>query len=89
MSDYEKTLDIIFGRWKSQILYAGVKLGIFDCVTSVPKNATYIAKELKLDFALTYRLLRALASMGLLKQELHDFSITTQGELLRRITPKH
>ena len=89
MSGYEKTLDIIFGRWKSQILYAGVKLGIFDCVTSVPKNATYIAKELKLDFALTYRLLRALASMGLLKQELnHDFSITTQGELLRKDHPQ-
>jgi len=32
MSDtnYEKTADIIFGRWKSQILYAGVRLGIFD-----------------------------------------------------------
>jgi hypothetical protein len=89
MSDYEKTLDIIFGRWKSQILYAGVKLGIFDCVTSVPKNATYIANELKLDFALTYRLLRALASLGLLRQELnHDFSITTQGELLRKDHPQ-
>ena len=89
MSDYEKTLDIIFGRWRSQILYAGVKLGIFDCVTSVPKNATYIANELKLDCALTYRLLRALASLGLLRQELnHDFSITTQGELLRKDHPE-
>jgi hypothetical protein len=89
MSDYEKTLDIIFGRWKSQILYAGVKLGIFDWVTSVPKNATYIARELKLDFALTYRLLRALASLGLLRQELnHDFSITTQGELLQKDHPQ-
>jgi hypothetical protein len=89
MSDYEKTLDIIFGRWRSQILYAGVKLGIFDCVTSVPKNATYIANELKLDCALTYRLSRALASLGLLRQELnHDFSITTQGELLRKDHPQ-
>ena len=89
MSDYEKTLDIIFGRWRSQILYAGVKLGIFDCVTSVPKNATYIANELKLDYALTYRLLRALASLGLLRQELnHDFSITAQGELLRKDHPQ-
>ena len=40
MSGNEKTLDIIFGRWKSQILYAGVKLGVFDCVNSVPKNAS-------------------------------------------------
>lgn len=29
MTDREKTLDIIFGRWRSQILYAGVKLGVF------------------------------------------------------------
>jgi hypothetical protein len=39
MSDHEKTLDIIFGRWRSQILYVRGKLGVFDCVTSIPKNA--------------------------------------------------
>jgi hypothetical protein len=50
MIDYEKTLDIIFGRWKSQTLYAGVKLGVFDCVTSDPKKTSDIAKQLNLDF---------------------------------------
>lgn len=69
MSDFEKTLDIIIGRWRSQILYAGVKVGIFDCVTSTPKSASDIAKELDLDHALTYRLLRALASIGLLNED--------------------
>ncbi len=49
MSKYEKTLDMIFGRWRSQVLYVGVKLGVFDCVTSNPKNASDIAKELNLD----------------------------------------
>jgi hypothetical protein len=53
MSDdnyYEKTVDIIFGRWKSQILYTGVKLGVFDCVTSSDvKSTAYIADELDLD----------------------------------------
>ena len=38
MTDYEKILDIIFGRWRSQILYAGVKIGVFDCVKSLPKG---------------------------------------------------
>ena len=46
MSEHEKTFDIIFGRWRSQILYAGVKLGEFDCVNSVPKNASEIARRL-------------------------------------------
>ena len=60
MSDYEKTLEIIFSRWRSQILYAAVKLGVFDCLTSDPRNTSDIAKQLDLDFELTYRLLRAL-----------------------------
>jgi hypothetical protein len=30
MSDYERAVDTMLGRWKSQILYAGVKLGIFE-----------------------------------------------------------
>jgi hypothetical protein len=38
MSDHEKTLDIIFGRWRSQILYAGVKLGVFDYVIQFLKT---------------------------------------------------
>ena len=48
MSEYEKTLDIIFGRWRSQILHAGVRLGVFDCVASDPKNISDIANELGL-----------------------------------------
>ena len=85
MLDYEKTLDIIFGRWKSQILYTGVKLGVFDCVTSDPKKTSNIAKQLNLDFVLTYRLLRALGSLGFLKEEDdHRFSISSQGKLLQK-----
>jgi O-methyltransferase domain/Dimerisation domain len=89
MSDFEKTIDIIFGRWKSQILYAGVKLGVFDCVTSSPKLASDIAKELGLDQVMTYRLLRALGSIGLLKEgQNHAFSITPQGQVLRSDHPQ-
>ncbi|MDQ3848381.1 MAG: acetylserotonin O-methyltransferase [Thermoproteota archaeon] len=84
MSDHEKVIEIIFGRWKSQILYAGVKLGIFDHVNSLPpRSADDIARDLSLDPALTYRLLRALGSMGLLRQDYHNqFSLTSMGELL-------
>jgi|ERR1041385_2430184 len=85
----EKTLDTVFGRWRSQILYTGVKLGVFDCIASYPKNASDIAKELGLDSALTYRLLRALSSMGFLREERnHEFSITDQGELFRKDHPQ-
>lgn len=89
MSDLEKVTDIIFGRWRSQILYAGVKLGVFDIVSSEPMSHVEIAKELAIDPALSYRLLRALASIGLLKED-HDrcFSITSMGKLLRSDDPQ-
>jgi predicted transcriptional regulator len=89
MSDYEKTLDLIIGRWRSQILYAGVKLGVFEYVSSQPKNASEIAKVLNLDYNLAYRLLRALGSLGLLREGVNrDFTITQQGEFLRKDNPK-
>lgn len=89
MSEYLKTIDIIFGRWRSQILYVGVKLGVFDCITSHPKDTSDIANELGLNPELTYRLLRALGSMGFLKEELNSkFSMTTQGEFLQEAHPQ-
>ncbi|MGC2441658.1 MAG: methyltransferase dimerization domain-containing protein, partial [Nitrososphaeraceae archaeon] len=89
MTDHEKTLDIIFGRWRSQILYAGVKLGVFDCINSFPKNVSEIAKQLNLDYSLAYRLLRALGSLGLLREDVNrNFSITAKGELLGKDHPQ-
>ena len=44
-----KVLDLIFGRRRSQILYAAVKLGIFDALNNGPKTSTVIAHELGLD----------------------------------------
>jgi Dimerisation domain len=54
--------ELIFGRWRSQILYAGVKLGVFDALGDGSKTSSDIAEVLGLDSALTYRLLRAFAS---------------------------
>jgi hypothetical protein len=89
MSDYEKAVDTILGRWKSQILYSGVKLGIFESVSTVPKHTSEIAQELGLDSSLSYRLLRALASIGFLNEgEDQRFSITPMGELVRKDHPQ-
>ena len=89
MSEYEKLTDVIFGRWKSQILYAGVKLGVFDIADSEPMSESEIARELGLNPALLYRLLRALASIGLLKENHgRHFSITSMGKLLRSDHPQ-
>ena len=84
-----KLLDLIFGRWRSQILYAGVKLGIFDALCNGPKTATAIAHELGLDSELGYRLLRALGSLDLLLEDTgRTFSLTEAGDLLRSDHPQ-
>jgi ubiquinone/menaquinone biosynthesis C-methylase UbiE len=90
MSDPQpKVLDLIFGRWRSQILYAGVKLGVFDALRNGPNKATAIAHELGLEPHLTYRLLRALGSLDLLSEDTEQtFSLTEAGELLRADHPQ-
>lgn len=76
----DKVIDLIFGRWRSQILYAGVRLGVFEALREGTKDAASITKELKLDMELGYRLLRALGALGLLwEQEGRRFSLTEAG----------
>lgn len=86
---HQSVMDILFGRWRSQILYAGVKLGVFDALRTAPKTADDVASELQLDAPHTYRLLRALASLGLLNEDRNrSFSLTASGEFLRADHPQ-
>jgi predicted transcriptional regulator len=80
-----QVIDLIFGRWRSHILYTRVKLGVFDALASVPKNAARVASELGVDADMLYRLMRALGSLELLHEDNNrTFSLTPMGELLRR-----
>ncbi len=90
MSDPQaNVLDLIFGRWRSQILYAGVKLGIFDALSREPTAEESIARQLGLDPAMSYRLLRALGSLGLVAEHRgRRFSLTETGGLLRSDHPQ-
>ncbi|MBN3818589.1 hydroxyneurosporene methyltransferase [Paraburkholderia sp. Se-20369] len=82
-------VDTLFGRWRSRILYAGTRLGVFDAVTAhthVP--AATLAATLNVDAPLLYRLLRALASIGLLDEDAQrGFRATASGELLHADAP--
>jgi predicted transcriptional regulator len=85
----EHVKDLIFGRWRSQILYAGVELGVFEAVGDDPLSITEIADQLGIDETLGYRLLRALASIGLLTEaEDRRFALTEEGELLQADHPQ-
>ena len=84
-----KVIDLIFGRWRSQILYAGVKLGVFDALASSPKSVVSVASALDVDAGTLYRLMRALGSLDLLHEDTNrTFSLTPMGELLCRDHPR-
>lgn len=84
-----RVLDLIFARWRSQTLYAGVELGVFEVVGDYPKHAVEITDRIDIDRDLGYRLLRALGSLGLL-EETSDrrFSLTSAGEFLKEDHPE-
>ena len=83
-------VDLIFGRWRSQILYAGAALGVFDHLTlDNDASAQGIADAVGADPVFLYRLLRALATIGLLTEnEAKAFRLTAAGVLLRADHPQ-
>jgi hypothetical protein len=88
--DVPAVADLILGRWRSQILHAGVELGVFE---QLPDGATHsaatLAGEIGADPALLYRLLRALASIGLLYEDAERrFAIAPGGRILRSDHPQ-
>ena len=86
----DQIMELIFGRWRSQILSAGTELSIFDHLDKThAKKPETLADELGVDAALLYRLLRAQAAIGLLVEDSsHSFALTEMGDLLRSAHPQ-
>ena len=81
-SSLQDALDLMTGRWRSQILHAGVKLGLFDAIGATTQTSDQLAESLALNPSNTYRLLRALSSIGLLEERPdRSFSVTATGSL--------
>jgi hypothetical protein len=89
-SSADQVRELILGRWKSQILYAGIELGVFDHLDMIGgKSAETLAAKLGVDPTLLYRLLRAEATIGLLEEDRSgSFVLTEKGELLRSDHPQ-
>jgi O-methyltransferase domain/Dimerisation domain len=77
-------LEIAQGAWLSQAMYVATKLRIADALASGPQSADDVAREVGSDPAGTFRLMRALASNGILKQRRDGrFALTRVGKELR------
>ena len=76
-------LQIISNFWMSRALYVVAKLGIPDLLKSGPKTTEELAESTEMHAPSLYRLLRALASVGIVKSENdRGFSLTPLSELL-------
>jgi len=90
MPDAQQTLlELFYGRWRSQTVYAGVKLGVFEAIGTEFVRFDHVARELGIDAALGYRLLRALAALELLRErDDKSFSAAPAAQLLRADHPQ-
>lgn len=81
-------LQMIMGYWVSQSIFAAAKLGIADQLREQPKHYTDLAASTEAHAPSLFRLLRALASVGLLLEtESGVFQLTPLGEILRSDVP--
>ena len=75
-------LQIISGFWVSRAVYVVAKLGIPDLLKSGPKTADELADTTQTHASSLYRVLRALASVGVLSCTDNRFALTPVSELL-------
>jgi len=87
--DYEnELLNIISGYRKAQLLYVAAKLGISDLLVKGPKSSDEISQCTDTNPNALYRVMRALSSFGIYKEnENKSFELTAKGELLKKNAP--
>jgi hypothetical protein len=79
---------IISGYWISQAVYAAAKFGIADRLKDGPRGIEELAQATSTNPDALYRLLRALASVGIFAEGEHrQFSLTPLAEPLRSDVP--
>lgn len=79
---------MIAGFWRTQAVYVAVRLRIPDLLASGPRTADELAAESGSHARSLYRLLRALASSGIFREDSeHLFALTPMSECLRCDTP--
>ncbi|MCX6020187.1 MAG: methyltransferase, partial [Chloroflexi bacterium] len=80
---------MIGGVTTSQLIYVAAKLGIADCLHDGPKGSDQLAAEVGAQPESLYRLLRALAVMGLFTEtEGRAFALSPLGALLQTTAPQ-
>lgn len=84
-TDRDQVMGMITGAWKTQVIGEGVKLGLFDRLAGGPVQADDLALSAGANADGVMRLLRGLATLGLVEhQPGNHFALTALGQYLRR-----
>jgi ubiquinone/menaquinone biosynthesis C-methylase UbiE len=79
---------MLTGYWISQALYVAAKLGIADLLTAGSRSVAELASATQCQPSSVYRLLRALASVGVFAEDGQGrFTVTPLGQCLRSGVP--
>src|SRR5262245_64108206 len=74
--------------WVSRIVYAAAKLDLADRLAAGPRTAAELAAETRMHAPSLHRLMRTLASLGVLtERDGKRFALTPLGEALRKGAP--
>jgi hypothetical protein len=92
MSDGDSRMEfyrqVFGGAWITQGIQVAAELGLADLLTGGPRSAEELARETDAHSGSLYRLLRALAGIGIFAEEPdHRFSLSPLAELLRTGVP--
>ena len=86
---YDVLFQMVIGKWISQAVGTVVEIGVPDQLTKGARRCGDIAREADVSEDGLYRLLRALASVGLFAETANRrFKLTPMGQLLRRDHPE-
>src|ERR1043166_5901551 len=89
LSPHEQLMPLISGYWISQAIYVAAKLGLPDLLKDTPRTADELARLTNTHAQSLYRLLRALASVGVFAEDdAHRFALTPLAERLRSDVPQ-
>ena len=87
-ADYAQLLGIASGYQRARALMAAAELGIADLLRDGPLPVADLARDTRTHAPTLYRLLRALASIGVFHEDAERrFSLTPMGQLLRSDAP--
>jgi hypothetical protein len=88
LSPQEHLARLASGYWHTQAIYVAAKLGIADLLNAGPKTADELASDTQTNAHAIYRLLRALASLGIfVEDDQRHFALTPMAECLRSDVP--